>query len=211
MMKNLLNQLIKSKTCNAIAVSVLLVSIAGCGASDHGQVENTVAFPTGTLASLYCDDIGVGEETCVLDDPANPYARSVVVGDAKWDLNDFAPSTLSKFYLWATAHVRDPQGENQFFAADSLHRMFLEDSNALAQEQAKRAYRVVLDDFFGSVTFDVSENSFLLRNWVADRFVSPSNASLPLLYDNQSLALQALDDWGYLYDFNTSTISRKTD
>ena len=68
----------------------------------------------------------------------------------------------------------------------------------------------MLDNFYGSVTFDGNQNQFLLRNWTADRFVNPGNAGLSQLYATQSEALQALDEWGYLYDPNTATISKKT-
>ena len=216
-MKTLINQysqLVTSKTCYAVMASFLSLTLAGCGdaASDNGQVVNTVELPTDAFTSLYCPDEGVGEESCVLFNPVNPYARSAINGVTKWDLANEAPSSKSRFYLWATAHARDAQGENQFYAADSLHAIFRDEGSILARDQAKRAYRVVLDDFFGSVTFTGPVNAQtanLLRNWTADRFVSPGNAGLPQLYDSQSEALQALDEWGYLYDANTATISRK--
>ena len=216
-MKALINQYsqsAKSKACYAFAASFVVVALAGCGgaASDNGQVVNTVELPTGPLTYLYCPDIGVGEETCVLEDPANAYARSAINGTTKWDLATAAPSPLAKFYLWATAHVRDAQGENQFFAAESLHSVFSQEGSVLAQEQAKRGYRSLLDNFYGSVVFTgpvEAQTSNLLRNWVADRLVNPASAGLSQLYDSQSAALQAIDDWGYLYDANTTTISKK--
>jgi len=191
--------------------SFVLVALTGCGdaASDNGQVVNTVELPTGPLTSLYCPDIGVGDENCVLYDPANPYARSAINGANKFELADAVPSPLSAFYLWATAHARDAQGENQFYTADSLHRIFVQEGSTLAQDQAIRAYRAVLDDFFGSVTFDANQNSFLLRNFVGDRLITPSGG-LTQLFADRAAAVQALDGWGYVYDTNTTTLTRKT-
>ena len=222
-MKALINQYsqtAKSKAFSVFAVSIMTVTLAGCGgaASDNGQVVTQVEMPT-TLTSFYCPNEGVGEENCVLYNPANPYARTPINSmnpdteiAYKWELNNETQSNLSRFYLWATAHARDAQGENQFYAAQSLHVLFDQEGSVLAKEQAKKGYRSLLDNFFGSVTFTGPANaqvSNLLRNWVADRLVNPASANLPQLYDTQSEALQAIDDWGYLYDAATTTISKK--
>ena len=208
-------QFAKPKLFQAVAVSLMTVSLVGCGGDsgvDSGEVVNYVEYPTDEFTSLYCPEIGVGEENCVLYDPVNPYVRASVTNTTKWDLADEAPSYKSKFYLWATALVRDPQGENQFYTADSLHNIYREEGSVLAQEQAKKGYRAVLDNFYGSVTFTGPESAQienLLRNWTTDRLVNP--VGLPQLYDDQSLAIQALDDWGYVYDTDTMTISKKVD
>ena len=199
-----------------LAVSLTAVFLVGCdgdSGADSGQVVNYVELPTDEFTSLYCEDIGVGEENCVLYDPVNPYANASVTDITKWDLAADAPSFKSKFYLWATALVNNPQGENQFYTADSLHNIFREEGSVLAQEQAKKGYRSVLDNFYGSVTFtgpESAQTENLLRNWVADRLVNPTAIGLPQLYDDQSLAIQALDDWGYLYNSGTRTLSKKT-
>ena len=201
----------KKKLSYAAFAAIFSLTLAGCGdaASDNGQVVNTVELPT-TFTSFYCADEGVGEENCVLYNPANPYARSAINTTTKWDLAGVSQSNTALFYLWATAHARDAQGENQFYTADSLHKIYMQEGSTDARDQAKRAYRSVLDNFYGSVTFDGNQNQFLLRNWTADRFVNPGNAGLSQLYATQSEALQALDEWGYLYDANTATISKKT-
>lgn len=217
-MKKLINQysqLVKSKACYSVAAALMAVSLAGCGgdtASDNGQIVNTVELPTDAFTYLYCPEVGVGEESCVLYDPVNPYARADISDTTKWDLATDAPSSKSRFYLWATALVRNAQGENQFYTADSLHNIFNEEGSVLARDQAKKGYRAVLDNFYGSVTFtgpETAQVENLLRNWTADRLVNPSNAGLPQLYATQSEALQALDEWGYLYDANTATISKQ--
>lgn len=208
-------QLAKSKAFHAIAASLVAVSLVGCGGDsgvDSGEVVNYVELPTDAFTSLYCPEIGVGEETCALYDPVNPYVRASVTDVTKWDLADDAPSFKSKFYLWATALVRNPQGENQFYTADSLHNIYKEEGSTLAQEQAKKGYRAVLDNFYGSVTFTGPVNAQtenLLRDWVSDRLVNP--VGLPQLYDDQSLAIQALEDWGYSYDEATRMISKASE
>jgi len=208
------SQLLKTRSLRVIAASLMAVSLAAClgdSGADNGQVVNTVELPTDAFTYLYCPEVGVGEENCVLFDPGNPYVRASVTDDTKFQLADDAPSAKSRFYLWSTALARNPRGENQFYTADSLHSIFSLEASVLAQDQAKKAYRSVLDNFFGSVTFSEAGVSFLLRNFVADRIVNPGNAGLPQLYASQPLALQALDEWGYLYDANTATISKKTD
>lgn len=199
-----------------IATTLLTALLVGCGGDsgvDSGEVVNYVEFPSGEFDSLYCPEIGVGEENCVLYDPANPYARAGVNDQTKWDLAGDAPNLKSRFYLWATALARGPQGENQFYTADTLHNIYRQEGSVLAQEQAKKGYRAVLDNFYGSVTFTGpvdAQVENLLRNWVTDRLVNPAGG-LPQLYDDRSLAIQALDDWGYVYDDSTMTISKKDD
>ncbi|MGB1310829.1 MAG: hypothetical protein ACPG47_06430 [Leucothrix sp.] len=216
-MKNLLNQypkLIKSKASYAAAISFLLVAVTGCGgaASDSGQIVNQLAMPTGAIESLYCPNVGINDEACVLFDPANVYERSAVTSATKFGLSDDATSSKARFYLWATAQARDPQGENQYLVAENLHRNFSEEGSTIARDQAIRAYRSVLDNFYDSKFFTGpvgNQTANPLKDWSAGRIVNPGDAQLPLLFDTRSDALKAIDDWGYLYDFNTKTISKK--
>ena len=215
------SQLLKARATYVITASFFAVFVAGCGgdsASDNGQVVNYVELPTEPFNTLYCPDIGIGEESCVLFDPANPYVRSALTNESKWDISEQADTIAdpesarkSKFYVWATILAKVPTGENQFYTADSLHRIYNSEGSVLAQEQAKRAYRSVLDNFYLSVTFtgpvgNQTENK--LRDWVTDRLVNPSG--FPQLYGRQALAIQALDDWGYVYSPETRMISKKT-
>lgn len=217
-MKYLSSHFAKSNSLRALAVSLMAVSLIGCGGDsgyDSGKVANYVEFPT-TLTSFYCSEEGVGEENCVLFNPVNPYARAAVNSTNpetntiyKWEFTNQAQSDVARFYLWATAHAQSASGENQFYTANSLHKIFSSDGNGLAQEQAKKAYRSLLDNFFGSETFAANGvDKYLLRNFVADALVQPANG-LNQLYGTQSAALQAIDDWGYIYDAATTTISKK--
>lgn len=206
------SQRLKAQSLHVAIASFLVVSLPGCGGdsgADNGQIVNTVVLPTDAFTYLFCPEVGVGEENCVLFDPGNPYVRASVSDATKFKLASDAPSAKSRFYLWSTALARNARGENQYFVADSLHTIFRDESSPLAQDQAKKAYRSVLDNFFGSVTFSEAGVSFLLRNFVADRIVNPGNAGLPQLFASQPLALQALDEWGYLYDADTATISKE--
>jgi len=172
-----------------------------------------------TFTSLYCPDEGVGEENCVLFNPANPYADSSLnspVPDAeppilyKWEFNGKPQSDVSKFYLWATAHAQSASGENQFYTADSLHKIYTNEGSEQAQEQAKRAYRSLLDNFFGSVTFAANGvDEFLLRDFVGGAIVRPGNG-LNQLFADQEAAEAALSDWGYVFDTDTGNMERKT-
>lgn len=152
--------------------SVLLLCLAGLtlggcrgepGAGD-GVVVNAIILPTDTLLNLACENAGVYNETCVLGDPENPFAFVPIIEfdvnnpDAtnKFELFDSIPKgptgAKARFYFWATALARRQSGENQFYTALALHELWDLNSDPIIQAQALKAYRSVLDNFFGSVT-----------------------------------------------------------
>lgn len=223
-------------------IGVVALAFAGCGGGERdendGELFNSVLLPTDPVLNLYCEDVGVFPEDCVLDDPENPYASVVILEfdpnnpgpENKFDLYDAIPSgptgAKARFYLWATALARFPSGENQYYTALHLHELFDANSNVLstdelAREQALKAYRSVLDNFFGSVTvFECAEcgpisdgefpqNAVPLNERVADHlyrtestnFVSPIAPSglLRLVDGNPVLVLELFVDWGYSY------------
>ena len=216
--------------------------VAGCGGGERdendGELFNSILLPTDVVLNLYCEDVGVFPEDCVLEDPENPYANTVIIEfnvndpDAtnKFDLYDAIPSGPSgakaRFYLWATALARFPSGENQYYTALHLHELFDANSNVLstdelAREQALKAYRSVLDNFFGSVTiFECAEcgpisdgefpqNAVPLNERVADHlyrtestdYVTPIAPSglLRLVSGSPVLVQELFVDWGYSY------------
>ena len=59
----------------------------------------------------------------------------------------------ARFYLWATALARRASGENQWYTARALHELYNYNDDPVIQAQALKAYRSVLDNFFGSATF----------------------------------------------------------
>lgn len=218
-MKNILNthsQVLKSKAYGVVVGAALLVTLSGCGGgADSGQVVNTVDLPTDYALNLYCPNVGIADETCILDDPANPYARAAVNDETKWDLTDASPSAKSDFYLWGTAQAKGPRGENQYYTAVALHKLYTQGGSELAKEQAKKAYRSVLDNYFGSVTFfkfTTATGDLVipqsLRNLVGDNMYNPSAANLSQLYENQARALEAFGEWGYFYDTDTGVITK---
>lgn len=144
---------------------------AGCGSerdAGDGQLFNTVALPTDPVLNLFCADVGLAGEDCVLDDPENPFASTTIIEFSgpeepgnKFELADGIPDgptgAKARFYFWATALARRQSGENQYYTALALHEVFNANSNAdeqdeLIREHALRAYRSMLDNFFGSVT-----------------------------------------------------------
>jgi hypothetical protein len=58
----------------------------------------------------------------------------------------------ARFYFWATALARRQSGENQFYTALALHELYDANQDPLIRDQALKAYRSVLTNFFGSVT-----------------------------------------------------------
>lgn len=151
------------------------IFLAGCeGTSEErdqndGEVINSIILPTDVVLNLYCEDVGIYQETCVLQDPENPFATTTIAefdennpeAENKFELFNSIPpgpqGAKARFYFWATALARRQSGENQYYTALALHELFDANSNVLEQdeivrEQALKAYRSVLENFFGSVT-----------------------------------------------------------
>jgi hypothetical protein len=164
----------------SVALCSLLLAVTGCGPDKGDGTEITeTKLPTDTRLNLQCEDVGIFTETCVLDDPNNPFRTSVIKEfdvngpedqETKFDqFGQLIPPDAddpdndiyyakSRFYFWATALARFLSGENQFYTAVALHELYTVGGGAdggspNAREQAIKAYRSVLDNFFGSVTF----------------------------------------------------------
>lgn len=206
-----------------IGPAVLVTS--GCDEPDDsdGTIITAIVLPTDTLLNLNCADVGINAETCVLDDPENPFLTAVIrefdVNDpdaeTKFDLfNDIPAGPIgakARFYLWATALARRPSGENQWYTARALHELFNSNNDPIVQEQALKAYRSVLDNFFGSVTFfeccaNVDPNgnpvpfSVPLNELVADNLYRTASTGWVRLIPGDPLLTQAeLAQWGFTY------------
>jgi hypothetical protein len=148
-----------------LTAPVILLT-AGCDEIDSGEVQNTVQLPMDSVLNFRCEDEGIFPEDCVLDNPENPYVSVAVTEDNKFDLAADAPSAKSRYYLWATALARGAglQGENQFYTALSLHEVYGESGSLTTRDQARKAYRSVLDNFFLAPTFFIVPNVELLAN-----------------------------------------------
>lgn len=190
-------------------VSVFLVTLMACGEVDEndGEVVNSFNLPTDSALTLYCPDAGIGGESCILDDPDNPYAITAVNDTNKFQLSIAAPSTKARFYLWATAQAMSPRGENQYYVGAALQELYGDSGSELAREQALKAYRSVLDNYFYSVTYfeatwvggDEIFYPYPVRKLVGENMHSPS-APLTSLFDDPAEALQLFGEWGYTYD-----------
>ncbi len=159
-----------------ILASALGLSLAGCGGGGGGgKANNELQLPLDYVLDLFCPNAGINDEKCILDDPDNPYARSAINDVTKWDLFNDSPSAKSDFYLWATALAKSPNGENQYYTALALHDLFTQGGSEVARDQAKAAYRSLLDNFFDSQTFYeggaqldfIPDTDFLYSDWGA--------------------------------------------
>jgi hypothetical protein len=112
---NYIEQHLNILIATLIAGSMILLT-AGCSEDDGGTVQNTVQLPTDSTLNFYCENEGIYLDTCVLDNPENPYATVAVTEDNKFTLNDAAPSAKSRYYVWATALAKGAgiPGENQY-------------------------------------------------------------------------------------------------
>lgn len=203
----------------------------GCGSPSDtdGEVTNSIVLPTDVVLNLACANVGVHPENCVLGDPENPFITTTIVEfdannplqDDKFDLLDTIPEGPSgakaRFYLWATALARRASGENQWYTAKALHELYDANSNVLGtdelvREQSLKAYKSVLDNFWGSVTFfecdlcEPDENGELIKfpsqlnEQVGDNlFRFESTGFLPPIEGGEIRVLELIGKWGYTY------------
>ena len=217
----------------AAVLSATALVLGGCSDggerdADDGIPINAITLPTDVVLNLACEDVGIHPETCVLDDPENPFATTTIIEfnpnfpglDNKFELFNSIPAGPSgakaRFYLWATALARRPSGENQFYTALALHELFDANSNVLDEdelirEQAKKAYRSLLDNFFGSVTVfeccpaaspDGEPVAFAipLNELTADNLYRTDATGLRRLVPGDPInVLELLLEWGYSY------------
>ena len=155
-----------------LLMGLAAVMTAGCSSerdAADGQLFNAIVLPTDpVLEPVLCGCRACGFETCVLDDPENPFATTTILEfdgpdnpGNKFEIANTIPlgptGAKARFYFWATAFAYRQSGENQYYTALALHEVFDANSNPVEQdelirEHALKAYRSVLDNFFGSVT-----------------------------------------------------------
>ena len=210
-----------------LGVTVLVAS--GCEEPDAGDgtVVNDLLLPTDVVLNLFCEDVGINDEQCVLDDPENPFVFTTILEPDQIDDDDPDPppdkfaldaslpvgagGAKARFYLWATALARRQSGENQWKTAQALHELFDANSNLIFQDeliraQALKAYRSVLDNFFGSVTFFNIAGALLpfqLKEIVARNLFyadPPLGTGFMRLVPTELEVLELLGQWGYTYD-----------
>jgi hypothetical protein len=208
-----------------LMIGFVTLSIAGCKAPDasDGVPFEEIELPTDTLLNLACEDVGINQELCVLDDPENPFVHVPIIEfdinnpDAanKFDLFNGIPAgptgAKARFYFWATALTSRNSGENQFYTALALHELWDLNSDPIIQAQALKAYKSVLDNFFGSVTvftccpgaspsgepvpFPVGLNQLTADNL----YRTDATGFSRLVPGDPLLVLSVLLDWGYTY------------
>ncbi|MCP4301259.1 MAG: hypothetical protein GY783_11790 [Gammaproteobacteria bacterium] len=200
--------------------------LSGCEERDSGDgtVINEIILPTDVVLNLFCEDVGVNDETCVLDDPENPYA---LVATLEFDVNNPDPNQPTKFdllanippgptgakarfYLWATALARRQNGENQWYTARALYQLFDANSNPISKDeivraQALKAYRSVLDNFFGSVTIFAGVPVGLNEQTARDIFF-PDVTGFRVLPPDDMGPIELFFEWGYRYDIENDLV-----
>lgn len=206
-----------------ILAGLFVLGASGCESPGEGDgtIVNAIVLPTDVVLDLACADVGINTEQCVLLDPENPYVNIVVAefdvnnpnAVTKFDLNAMIPpgptGAKARFYLWATALARSPSGENQWYTARALHELWDANSDEIIRVQTLRAYRSVLDNFFGSVTFFTfggATTSRQLNAQVADDLYRPAATGFatPIDWDPavdifERKVLELLTEWGYTY------------
>lgn len=200
-----------------------------------GVAIDRIVLPTDLLLNLACENAGIFNETCVLADSANPF-RNVATfefdvnnpeGPSKFELFEEIPAgptgAKARFYLFASALARRQSGENQWYTARALHELYSYNNDDVIRQQALKAYRSNLDNFYGSaVFFDVfgfgipaSLNEQVACDIVrppVDNFIQyaeivPGTGTNPV---NDLDKLQLFGEWGFIYmpgpDFNNPQV-----
>ena len=104
---------------------------------------------------LFSENVGVHPFDDVLADPNNPFARSGVSLDTKFEILAGA-STPGAWYAWATVLAAQPTGEHQFFTAQLMEALAATRSGEerfQLEQIAIRGYQAVLDFFPGDISF----------------------------------------------------------
>ncbi len=212
------------------------IAVSGCNERDSsdGVVINNILLPTDVVLNLFCPDVGINDEQCVLDDPENPFAVVAVPepdqvpedenGDPLFDdkfalaaaLPQGPTGAKARFYLWATALARRQTGENQWYTARALHELYDANSNLvfedeLIKEHARRAYRSVLDNFYGQATFFNVFGELIpvqLNEQTARDVVFATETGFRSLVGTPLEGLALLGEWGYTYNPENDTLSR---
>lgn len=202
-----------AKALAPLLVALAALFVSGCESPEDsdGTDFNAILLPTDLVLNLACADAGVGFETCILEDPENPFALVSTPefnpnnpgGFTKFDLNNNIPSgptgAKARYYLWATALARSPSGENQWYTAQALHELWDAAGDPLIQNQALKAYRSVLDNFYGSTTF-FEFGPVTLNELTADNLYRfESTFWRPLIEGGGVAVLEVLFSWGYTY------------
>lgn len=214
------------KSAAMVVCGLMVLMTSGCEErkDTDGTNLSAIVLPTDLLLNLSCENAGINNETCVLNDPANPF-RFVATfefdvnnpdGPSKFDLLDGIPAgptgAKARFYLFASALARRPSGENQWYTARSLHELYTYNNDDLIRQQALNAYRSNLDNFFGSaVFFDVFGFGIpaSLNEQVACDIIRPPQGDLIQYAEivpgtgnnpvNDLDKLELFGTWGYVY------------
>ncbi len=225
-MKNTVNKhahTASRKNWKLFFLPLFAVALIGCGEvdEDDGDDITSVALPTDTSLELYCENVGVGAENCILDDPDNPYARTPFnLTQLFEELDVDAPGPKARFYLWGTAQARSPQGVFQFFTAVNLHYLYGATGSELIREQTLKAYRSLLDNYFDSAWFlkvVTPDGEILFPRKLKDatglNLYDPTDpdvlkTGLVPLFATTLLAEQEIGEWGYAYDSVNKTMEK---
>ncbi len=211
------------RTSLALLLGVSALVLGGCAGErddSDGQLSNAIVLPTDTLLNLACENVGINDETCVLDDPENPFRDTATFefdvnnpsGPSKYDLFNEIPAgptgAKARFYLFATALARFPSGENQWYTGRFLHELYTYNGDELIRLQALKAYRSNLDNFFGSAVyfnvFGFSIPATLNEQVACDIYRPPSGYAEIVLNEagapgNDLDKLELIGSWGFVF------------
>ncbi len=135
----------------------LALGAAGCSSDAEFYYGESLA---GLKLVLSDPDEGIYPSPSALLDPNNPFARSTMGDQTKWNVQS-SGEPVAAFYAWATVNARQPYGESQYYVAFNLKATYgagaaAVDDLPMIRAQAIRAFQTVLDYFPDAITFDAS-------------------------------------------------------
>ena len=180
-----------------LVASTRLALIVGVALTSSACEIEPAEFRDGVQLStlefeLFSENVGVHPFNDVLADPNNPFRRSGVGGDTKFEILGNS-STPGAFYAWASLLATQPTGEHQFYTAELMEAIAATragEERFQLEQIAIRGYQAVLDYFPGDVSF--TDETLLVKFRVAT----------PAYFGILRLGGQVQGDWVVVIDAN---------
>lgn len=134
--------------------SALALGASGCPMDAEFYYGDSLA---GLKLELSDPDEGIFPSKATLFNPNNPFARSSMGDETKWNVQS-SGEPVAAFYAWATVNARQPYGESQYYVALNLKASYEAqaaevDDLPMIRAQAIRAFQAVLDYFPDAITY----------------------------------------------------------
>jgi len=184
--------------CNLHIKYLLAVSLI-LGAACGDAPEFREGFDLDEVTFEFFDPSeGVFPSTVTLSNPNNPFRQFSVGSVTKFTI-ETSGSNAGAFYAWATVLAREATGENQFFAAQNLSEIYINEEVAREDRERVRqlaiaGFQSVLDNFPDARLFNASGTSSF-------RLATPAYIGITELFGTPQ------GDWELVVDENGNPVA----